>query len=270
MRRTAQLPVLAAILAIPPLTGRLGDDPHAVAVGQALAITLESWVVARLLRPATGGRPSLRSDADLGRFLGACVAGAAVGVAGTLATALVTGYGVPAQVGLTDARTHGASLLVLLPFFTDLHDQGTLAGQRERWAQRTVLLVGTPLFFTIAEVPLLIVLVIPVLAWGALKVTPLEAVAQVLFVLFCAVQLTRLGVGPLADVPARYGLFADAPGVLIGLYGVTCSLIVLPLALRVGQHLAADPRRRPRSATSSAASSTAPAGWRSSAPTSRA
>ncbi len=261
--------MLAAILTISTLTGRLGDDPHAVAVGQALTITLESWVVARLLRPATGGRPPLRSDADLGRFLGACVAGTSVGVAGTLATALLTGYGVPAQVGLTTLATHGASLLVLLPFFTELHDQGALAGRRERWAQRTVLLVVTPLFFTIAEVPLLIVLVIPVLAWGALKVTPLEAVAQVLFVQFCALQLTRLGVGPLVDVPARYGLFPGATAVLIGLYGAPArsSCCRWPCAW---DSTSPRPGRWPPSATSSSASSTAPAASRSSAPTSRA
>ena len=96
------------------------------------------------------------------------------------------------------------------------------------------------MFFTIGEVPLLIVLLIPVLGWGALRVSPLESLAQLLLVLFTAVQLTRGGIGPLADVRERYGLFDGAPVALLGVYAVTCALVVLPLIVRVGQHLKAE------------------------------
>ncbi len=233
-------PVLVAIAALAYITSLDGSRSAEVSLGHALAITLECWVVARMLGDGTGDRPRLRSDSDLGRLVAASIAGALVGGGGGMATALLTGTGVPIQVGLTLGWGHLASLLTLLPFFTDLPDHDGVVRPAERIAQWTALLVLTPMFFTISEVPLLVVLVIPLLAWGALRVSALESLAQLLFVLFVAVQLTRAGISPLADIPERYGLFAGAPVVLLGVYAVTCSLVVLPLLLRVGQHLAAE------------------------------
>ena len=66
----------------------------------------------------------MRTDADLGRLVLACVVGALVGGAGAMATSLVTGYSVPLEVGLTTGWAHLASLLILLPFVMELPDQG--------------------------------------------------------------------------------------------------------------------------------------------------
>ena len=232
--------VLATIAAVAFLTGGMVDRPEGVSLGYALTIALECWVVARLLRTRSHQRPPLRTDADLGRLVVACVIGALVGGAGALATSLVTGHAVPVQVGLTTGWAHLASLLILLPFVMELPDQAARVEPAERIAQWTALLVLTPVFFTIGEVPLLIVLLVPVLCWGALRVSPLESLAQLLLVLFTAVQLTRIGIGPLADVRERYGLFEGAPVALLGVYAVTCALVVLPLIVRVGQHLKAE------------------------------
>ena len=232
--------VLVTIAGVAFLTGSMVDRPEGVSLGYATTIAIECWVVARLLKAGPHRRPRLRTDADLGRLVVACVIGALLGCGGAVVTSLATGYGVPVQVGLTMGWAHLASLLILLPFVMELPDQGSRVRSAERFAQWSALLVLTPMFLTIGEVPMLLVLLIPVLGWGALRVSPLESLAQLLLVLFSAVQLTRAGIGPLADVRERYGLFEGSPVVLLGVYAVTCALVVLPLIVRVGQHLDAE------------------------------
>ena len=128
--------VLVTIAGVAFLTGSMVDRPEGVSLGYATTIAIECWVVARLLKAGPHRRPRLRTDADLGRLVVACVIGALLGGGGAVVTSLATGYAVPVQVGLTMGWAHLASLLILLPFVMELPDQGS-QGQEPPSASRS-------------------------------------------------------------------------------------------------------------------------------------
>ncbi|GAA4680902.1 ATP-binding protein [Nocardioides nanhaiensis] len=235
--RRQRWPLAGVVLVIGVLTVATGRPPG-VAAGYGLGLALSSVLVAGWYAPEGTVRPRLRTDGDLARLLWACAGGATVMAAAGLTTSLVTGVGDPVRIAIPLYFTHLASTLTLLPLVSVLPAQAATADQGERVAQWAALLALGVALFTLGAVPVAVVIIIPALAWGALRVTPLEAVAQLLFVLLIALLATSADLGPLADVPQRYDLFADARPALLGLFCVTCALIVIPLTLRVGQQIA--------------------------------
>ncbi len=227
-------PLLALVLLVAVATIAL-SRPVEVAVGYGLGITVETWVVWRLLGGHADRAPALRTDAHLLRYLRACAAGALTMAAIAALTSLVTGFGRPWLVAVAIFSAHLASQLILVPLFCRLPDHQPVAGRRERAVQWLALLAMTPAVFTPTDFPSLAFLVIPVLAWSALRLRPLEALGQLCLVMFFAIVMTTFGFGPFAGAPGEYGLPPDVRGALLAAYGVTCVLIVVPMLIRVGQ-----------------------------------
>ncbi len=230
----AVLPLVATIVAGTMLAG---DRPAASATGYAVGTVLGIVVAALVLGSADGGRPSLHTDSDLRRWLAAAFGASAVaGSAGAL-TSIVTGFGTPWLVGLAVGVAHASSQLCVLPVYAHLPTHGTTAHAGERLVQWLLLLVGVPLLLLPEAALPMAFLAIPVLAWGALRLMPLESVVQLAMVVLLAMVLTGLGLGPFADAPDRFGLPGDIRPVLLASFTAACALMVVPLLVRVGEYM---------------------------------
>ncbi|WP_156718083.1 ATP-binding protein [Nocardioides sp. Leaf307] len=240
LARRRAVPVLAAlVLALAVLTIWLGGRPGDVAVGYGAGVALETVVVWAILSQGEEGRWRLRHDADLRRYVVACLAGAAVGASTGALTSAVTGFGDPALVALALAVSHLGSQLVLTPMWSRLPDHAAIAGRGERVLQWAAVVTVAPAVFVPTDLPSVVFLVVPVLAWSALRLRAPEALAQLVAVLAFAVLMSASGRGPFTDAPGRFDLDPDLRGVLLSAFIATCALIVVPLLLRVGEHIRA-------------------------------
>ncbi|MFA6300117.1 MAG: hypothetical protein WC642_13180, partial [Nocardioides sp.] len=184
LARPKQAPrLLVLVLAIALLTIWAGGRPFDVALGYALGTTVETYVVWRVLTGGLVGSPSLRTDADLRRYFLGTVSGASIAGVVAIVTSQLTGWGNPPVVGLGIGTAHLASQLTLIPFFSRLPDHGSVSAPPERIMQWLSIVVATPLVFLPTDFPSLVFLVIPLLAWGALRIRPLEAMAQMVALL---------------------------------------------------------------------------------------
>jgi PAS domain S-box-containing protein len=100
-----------------------------------------------------------------------------------------------------------------------------------------LILTVTPIVFLLDDFPGLVFMVIPVLAWGALRSGAYESIAQLFVVLGFAIGLTTRGHGPFAHVHERYGLPPDVQGILLAVFIIDCALVVVPFVLSVGEQL---------------------------------
>ncbi|GAB3781913.1 ATP-binding protein [Nocardioides ungokensis] len=235
-RRARQLAVLTALVALATIW--VGGRPPTVAAGLAVGIGLETWVVWWILTDRRPGRPRLMTNADLARFLGGSALGACVVWVATFATAALTGFGTPWLTALTVGTAQLCSLLTVLPFFLQLRGHEPTAAIVERVVQWVLIVTVSLLVFLPHDFPGLVFMVLPVLAWGALRAGPYEALAQTVAVFGVAIQLTTFGFGPFADVPATYGLPVDTRPILLALFGIACALVVVPMMLIAGEQLA--------------------------------
>ena len=109
---------------------------------------------------------------------------------------------------------------------------------RERTARWAALAVTTAVAFGPLHRPYVVLLVLPVLVWSALRAPMRETLVQLVLVAGVAVGLTATGHGPLA--PAR--LEHPAGGGqwwAVGLFVLTCVLATIPLALSATRRRAA-------------------------------
>lgn len=213
------------------------DRPADVALGLAIGITLETWVVFRILTGGVRRRPNLYSVAELARYIVAATAGfLVVGVVAIL-TSLVTGWGTPWLFGLAVGASSLASQLAVTPFFCRLRPHPGLAPAYERICQWTLLITLTPIVFMLNDFPSLVFVLLPVLAWGALRSGAYEAIAQLFLTLGIAIALTTRGTGPFANVDERYGLPVDVQNILLSVFIIDCALVVVPFVLSVGDQL---------------------------------
>lgn len=229
--------LLAAILAIATSTIWLGGRPIEVAVGFALAITLESWLVWRLLTRGRSAAPELRTGPDLTRLLGAVALGALVASGMSAATSSVAGWGSPPVVALAVGSAHFAAQLVLLPFFLRLHQHPSVGPPVEHASQWLSVLVVTPLVFFPDDFPSLVFIVLPVLGWGAMRLAAPEALAQLVAVVVSAIVMTTAGLGPFAVASQAFGLPAETRSILLAFFAIDCALIVVPLVVRAGEQI---------------------------------
>ncbi|CAM3961694.1 ATP-binding protein [Nocardioides marinus] len=227
--------MLAAVVVLALLTVGLGGRPWAVAAGYAVTIGVEVALVWWLLARGRERSWLLQRDADLRRWFVACLLGGAVAAAGSAATSLVTGFGHPSFVALALGTAHLSSLLVLTPLWATLPAHHSVAGRGEYALQWLLITVAAPLVFIAEDTPPLVYLLIPLLAWSALRISAREAIAQMLLLLSLAIVLTTADRGPFAAAPEIYGLDRDVRGVLLALFAAVCALIVVPLILRVGE-----------------------------------
>ncbi len=234
--RPATWVVLVLVFAIAFLT-IWSDRPADVSLGIALGIAAETWVVWWLLTGGVRHRPELYTNLDLGRYIGSAFVGHLVVGAFTLVTSLLTGWGRPWLLALSVAVASLASQLAITPFFCKFRSQEGVAPWYERVAQWALILTVTPTVFLTGDFPSLVFMVIPVLAWGALRSGAYEAVAQLFVVLGTAIALTTRGHGPFAQIGERYDLPVDVQGILLATFIVDCALVVVPFVLSVGEQL---------------------------------
>lgn len=238
LARGRQVPlVLAAVPVIAFATIASGGRPTEVAVGYALGIGAETALVWWIL---TGGRPApprLRTDRDLRTFFLASVAGGLVAAVSGGITSMAAGWGSPGTVALALGTSHLASQLCVVPLFAVLPDHGASAGPVERAFQWLSIGVVTPLVFSLHDFPSLVFLAVPILAWSAFRMAPLEALFQMVAVLAFAIGMTTVGLGPFAEVPGAFDMTVDARGILLSAYACTSAFIVVPLMLRAGVHI---------------------------------
>jgi PAS domain S-box-containing protein len=227
-----QVPLLAAVAAT---SLRLGGLPTEVAAGLGLGLAAEMWVTWWLACLGRRERASLLTLPDLSRFLLAVTAGTlTVAVAGIL-TSLVTDWGSPLLVGLVVSSSSLAAQVTLLPFFCRFRNHAAIAGPVERGAQWTLLLAVTVAVFVPTNFPSLVLLVLPVLAWGALRNNSYESLAQMAVAFAVALPLTTYGHGPFARPDEHFDVPVDLQGVLLASFGTVCALVVLALCLTVGE-----------------------------------
>jgi PAS domain S-box-containing protein len=211
-----------------------GRDPG-VAVGLGAGLALEVWVTWRIVTRGRRERAPLLTVVDLSRFLAAVTAGAATIAAASVATSLATGWGHPGWLALTVGSASLAAQLTLLPFFCRFRNHPPVAGPVERAAQWSLLLAVTVAVFVPTDVPSLALLVLPVLAWGALRNGSYESLAQMAVAVGVAIPLTTAGSGPFARPDRRFDVPVDMQGVLLATFACVCALVVLALRLTVGE-----------------------------------
>ncbi|CAN5116464.1 hypothetical protein BH09ACT12_BH09ACT12_19410 [soil metagenome] len=216
-------------------------QPFVVAVGYGVGVTLEVALAALVLGYRGDGSRggSLRSDDDLRRWLAACIGSAFVGGAAMTLTAMITDVGRPVLTGVGVWIAHMASQMLVTPFFLRAPEHGAVARNGERLTQWCVIVVSTPFLLLPTAAPGLIFLTIPILVWGALRITPWESMGQLSGVVTFAVVLSALGRGPFPSDPQIFGVPVEIRGVLLSGFAVTCAVIVVPSMLRVGEYLGA-------------------------------
>jgi PAS domain S-box-containing protein len=234
--------VLVAVAAIGVATMWWGGCALDVAVGLAAGATAGSWLVWRVIHGSREVRSrevrgSLVSDRDLARFLVASLAGAVLAGLVGMATSVVTGWKTPALVGLAIGVAHLSAQLVVVPFFLRVQSRRSTASPGEIAALWAATGVVTPLVFFSEAVPALVFLVIPALVWGALRVSPRQALWQVAAVSGIAITLTMLGFGRFAGSGGDLGLGGYEPSIFAELFVIACVLAVAPLLLNVGQQV---------------------------------
>jgi PAS domain S-box-containing protein len=212
-----------------------GGRSSGVAVGLGAGLALEAgvtwWIVCRGRRE----RAPLETVVDLARFLVAVSAGALTMAAASIVTSLATGWGTPLLLALTIGSSSLAAQLTLLPFFCRLRNHPPLAGRVERWAQWALLLAVTVAVFVPTDFPSLVVLVLPVLAWGALRNGSYESLAQMAVAVGVSLPITTAGYGPFARPDRRFDVPVDLQGILLAAFAAVCALVVLALRLTVGE-----------------------------------
>lgn len=237
-RRVAPwLAPLVLVLAFATVAG--GGRPLLVATGYGVTIALETLLVWWLLSRGRALTWRLRDDADLRHWLGTCLLAGGVGAAGGALTSALADFGDPGFIALALGTSHLASHLVLTPLWAELPEHTDIAGRGEHALQWVLILIAAPAVFLVDGLPPVSFLLLPLLVWSALRIGAREALAQMLLLLAFAVFLTTAGAGPFADAPLTYDLPRDARGVLLASYAVVCSLIVVPLILRVGESVEA-------------------------------
>lgn len=224
----------AAVAVVGFASFAVGGRPLDVAVCAGLAILAESVVIAVILTDR-GRRPAVLIDlGDLCRLVcavaaGGVVAGVFLGVAAWLLT-----DGPPLLVGLGTMVGHLSSALVLLPFLIRTDDHPHVAAPPERVVQWLTLLVVTVAIFVPHDFPSLLFLVMPVVAWAALRSSLRETQLQLLTVATTATLMTSFGFGPLAEQQGSYALPEYVLGIVLQTYLIACALVAIPLSLAVG------------------------------------
>ena len=234
--------LVVAVFGIALGTVALLAQPLDVATGHAVAVTLAAAMGARLLTVRGDDpdrRAALQTDADLLRWLATCVGSGLVGGATMAVTSLVTSTGRPVLTGIGVAISFAGAQMLLTPFFLRFPEHGAVANRGERALQWSVILVATPLLLLPTAASGLIFLTIPVLAWGALRISARESMAQLVGVVTLALVLSAAGRGPFPRDVSSFGVPEEIRGVLLSGYAITCAVIVVPLMLRVGEYIGA-------------------------------
>jgi len=226
------LPLLALLATA---TIWIGGRPVDVAVGLGIGLAAEVWVTWRIASLGRREPAALETVVDLGRFLVAVTAGALTMAAASAATSLATGWGSAPLLALTIGCASLAAQLTLLPFFCRFRNHPPLAGPVERWAQWILLLAVTVAVFMPSDFPFLVLLVLPLLAWGSLRNGSYESLAQMAVAVGISLPITTWGHGPFSRPDQRFDVPVDLQGIMLATFAAVCALVVLALRLTVGE-----------------------------------
>ncbi|MBZ5737404.1 ATP-binding protein [Nocardioides mangrovi] len=231
---TAVLLVLTGVIGVATIAT---ERDNAVAIGIGIGMAIEVGVVWWILTGGRRERPELFTSGDLSRLVLATTVGSLVGGTAAMVTSALSGWGEPWVLGLAVGASNLASQLILVPFFCLLRNHDSAAGPTERSIQWLAVLVASPLVFAPHDFPSVVFVLIPLLAWCALRTRPFEALAQMLAVEAFAILMTSYGRGPFANAGKRYGFSADSQGILLASFLIVCALVVVPLMLAVGEQI---------------------------------
>ncbi|HET8615243.1 MAG TPA: ATP-binding protein [Actinomycetales bacterium] len=226
---------VAALFLVATGTFLLGGYPSDTALGYGFVTVLEAWLVQRLLpRRPDGNAWLLRNDEFLAYTL-ACVAGAVTGGTGFALISASTAFGTAWQVGVAAFATHLASQLILVPLFLRVPPLVLPQGRREQLVRWLLALGVTTAAFTPSQMPSLVFLVMPVLAWTAVRAPMRETHYQLLSVASIASIATALGSGPFDEFVNSGRLSTELARVPQQAFLLSCVLVSIPFAIAVRQ-----------------------------------
>jgi len=255
----ARLPMAAAVAIVSGAALLLTGSPAHEWLSRGLACGLGALVAADLLRRgrAPDDPPALRDERDVGRLaLAAATAGAAAGVVvlvGELVAGGTVGHAFEATAVIGPA--HGVSHLLLVPFVLVLPRCHGDAGRPEQVAQ-AVLAAGVAVAVFAVDSRGVVTLLLPLLAWGALRFDVRHSLWTLVLLDLLAHRLTMVGYGPFAAAVQGGDDRAWVGSVLLQGYLASCAAIVLPLVVttqlqrRRAREAAAERRRAERLVTS--------------------
>jgi PAS domain S-box-containing protein len=231
-----QLPLLAALLLVVSVaTFTVGGYPADAVLGYSFVTMAESYLVQWLLPRGAGGQAWLVRNAEFLAYVVACMAGAVVGGLGFALISAATGFGTPWQVGVAALTTHLASQLILVPLFLKVPPLVLAQDQRERAIRWLIAVVATVVAFIPAQLPSLIFLVMPVLAWTAVRAPMREIHYQLLTVATIASTATALGSGPFDSFIENAPLSPELARLPQQAFLLSCVLVSIPFAIAVRQ-----------------------------------
>ena len=229
------LPTTSGLLVLVAFTSiLLGGYPLLVAAGFALSIVIEGLVTRAALGVSWGGR-RFSDDLDLVRYAVAAVLGAATGGALFGMTAAANEFGTGWQVGLAAFATHLASQLILLAFFMEEFRHPGLGGRVEHGLRWALAVSCAVLAFVPTHLPALVFLVLPVLAWSALRASMREVMLQLVAVGVIAQTLTQLGRGPFGAIESMLDRPAELNVIAQQAFLLGCAMVCLPFAMAVSR-----------------------------------
>ncbi|HEY1134679.1 MAG TPA: ATP-binding protein [Nocardioides sp.] len=207
----------------------LFDVRPLTAVGFGVGVAVQALVASVVLRWGGAERPELRTQADLGRWLVGSSAGPVVGVP-VLAGFVAAGGYTPqaAQIVLVLLSSVFSQLLLVLPFLR-FYRATPRVSDPERLAQWVAVLASTAAVFTLQDEVAWAFALVPLLAWGALRLTLADMVAQLVGVSLAVLALASFGVGPYGITSAADAAVREST--VLHLFLVSAVLLVVPYAL---------------------------------------
>lgn len=206
-----------------------GQSP-AEAVLYSLGGVLAAAAALELLH-ARGGPPWLRREADVLRLLLAAVLGAAIVSAAAAVAGWIIDAEYPVALVLATMLNTLASLLLWLPLATRRHQTPALAPRVERIAQWLLAIAVSVLVLSASGSQAFAYAVLAVLAWGALRLTLLEVLIQLIVVRVIAMAWTTYDRGPFSPVSHGATLPDDLQTAYAQLFLITCSVVVITMNL---------------------------------------
>lgn len=205
------------------------------ALGYGIAIGAEALIVARIVRP-TERLLALGQGTSMLRYGTACASAAAAGAGITAITAMFTGVSIAWMIFVAAFFTDLTSLCLLVALFLPAATRGfapqTRSVRLSRWA---VVLTMAIAAFTPTVMPVALFLLVPALAWSAMRAPMREVLAQLVAVGAIGGALTLLGVGPFAEVFARSPLNAELRPIPLQAFLLGCSMVCVPFTVLVGR-----------------------------------
>jgi diguanylate cyclase (GGDEF)-like protein/PAS domain S-box-containing protein len=222
--RRAAVPVvvLIATFAANALVGRPVAPSLGYATSNALEVVVVGWW---LLRGRS--RATLETIDDVVRLLvGVGLGVLALGL-GIGATAVLTGYGtfVPSAAGAM--TSHAAAMLIVVPLGLAARNHGSRRPRGEAALQSAGLALVALLVFGLHVTAPVGFILVPLVVWGALRLSPRFVAGQILVLAVAITSLTASGSGPIAGAQ----LDRSVTALLVQGYLLSLAVVALPLVV---------------------------------------